>query len=105
LLPVVSSVTPLDEPLAGDLNAIFLPHTIGFLDWIWPAEVNDAVMAAIPAVMTGQMTGEEAAASVQEAYDTLVAKQDYKFDWYSDWTDEDWAKVAPQSIPTFEVVD
>lgn len=105
LLPVVSSVTPLDEPLAGDLNAIFLPHTIGFLDWIWPAEVNDAVMAAIPAVMTGQITGEEAATSVQEAYDTLVAEQEYKFDWYSDWTDEDWAKVAPQSIPTFEVVE
>lgn len=105
LLPVVSSVTPLDEPLAGDLNATFLPNTIGFLDWIWPAEVNDAVMNAIPAVMTGQMTAEEAAASVQDAYDTLVAEQEYKYDWYADWTEEDWAKVTPLSIPTIEVVN
>jgi raffinose/stachyose/melibiose transport system substrate-binding protein len=105
LLPVISSVTPLDEPLAPDLNATFLPHTIGFLDWIWPAEVNDAVMAAIPAVMTGEMTPEDAAKSVQDAYDTLVTEQSYKFDWYSEWTDADWAKVEPKSIPTFEVIN
>jgi raffinose/stachyose/melibiose transport system substrate-binding protein len=105
LLPVIASVTPLDEPLASDLNSVFLPDTIGFLDWIWPAEVNDAVMTAIPAVMTGQMTPEDAAASVQSAYDTLVAEQEYKFDWYTNWTAEDWAKVTPQSIPTIEVVE
>lgn len=103
LLPLLKSVPAYQDPLAADLNEVFVPHTIGFLDWIWPAEVNDAVMNAIPAVMTGQMTPEEAAASVQDAYDTLVVEKDYKFDWYTEWTDEDWAKVAPLEIPTFDV--
>jgi raffinose/stachyose/melibiose transport system substrate-binding protein len=103
LLPVIKSVTPLSEPLASDLNTTFIPHTITFLDWIWPAEVDSAVENAIPAVITGQMTPEQAAASVQSAYDTLVKEKSYTFDWWTAWTDSDWAKVTPLSIPTFEV--
>jgi raffinose/stachyose/melibiose transport system substrate-binding protein len=103
MLPLLKSVKAADDPFAAELNEVFIPHTIGFLDWIWPAEVNDAVMQGIPAVMTGQITAEEAAANVQKAFDTLVAEQNYKFDWWTNWTQDDWAKVTPQSIPTYEV--
>lgn len=103
ILTIMKSVPPTSDAFAPKLNQVFVPHTIAFLDWIWPAEVNDAVMTAIPAVMTGKMTPDAAAASVQKAYDTLVQEQNFKFDWWTEWTDADWAKVTPKTIPTYEV--
>jgi hypothetical protein len=102
-MPTIASVDPIDDPIARELTDEFLPHTISFLDWIWPVEVNDAVVQAIPAVMVGEMTPEEAVMSIQDAYDTLVAEMDFSFDWWNSWTDDDWAKVSPPSIPDIEV--
>lgn len=102
-MPTVSSVPPVDDPLAEELTAEFLPHTITFLDWIWPVEVNDAVLQAIPAVLVGEMTPEEASASVQAAYDRLVEETEYQFDWWNTWSDDDWDEVTPQEIPEIEV--
>jgi raffinose/stachyose/melibiose transport system substrate-binding protein len=103
LLPVLTNVPAIDHPLASELNSEFIPHTIRFLDWIWPVEVNDAVMQGIPAVIVGELTPEEAAANVQEAFDTLVAEKDFSYDWWTSWTAEDWAKVTPSEIPTIDV--
>ncbi len=103
LLPVLNSVEPVDDPLAEEFNSQFVPNTIRFLDWIWPTEVNGAVMDAIPAVMLGNLTPEEAAASVQEAFDTLVAETDYQFSWWEAYTDEDWAALTPETIPEYEI--
>lgn len=102
-ISVVKSVPPVDDPLSEELATVFVPHTIKFLDWIWPVEVNDAVMNAIPAVMVGEITPEDAAASVQKAYETLVAEKNYSFDWWTQWTDADWAKVKPSKMPTFDI--
>jgi raffinose/stachyose/melibiose transport system substrate-binding protein len=103
LMPSIKGVPTADDPLAPEFNQKFIPHTITYLDWIWPNEVNDAVMQAIPAVMTGNMTAEEAAATVQKAYDTLVEEKNYSYDWWNTWTQDDWAKVTPKEIPTIEV--
>jgi raffinose/stachyose/melibiose transport system substrate-binding protein len=103
LLPVLTNVPAVDDALAPELNGEFIPHTIRFLDWIWPVEVNDAVMQGIPAVIVGEITAEEAAANVQEAFDTLVEEKEYKYDWWTTWTADDWAKVTPAEIPTIDV--
>jgi len=103
LLPVLTNVPPVDDPLAPELNSEFIPHTIRFLDWIWPVEVNDAVMQGVPAVIVGEMTPEEAAASVQKAFDTLVVEKEFTYDWWTSWTADDWAKVTPSMIPTIDV--
>ena len=103
IVPVLESVPPVDDPLAPELNSEFTPHTIRFLDWIWPVEVNDAVMQAVPAVLVGEMSPEDAAANVQDAFDKVVVEKDYSFDWWTIWTADDWALVTPSSIPTIEV--
>ncbi len=103
LLPVLNSVEAVDDPLAEEFNTQFVPHTIRFLDWIWPTEVNGAVMDAIPAVMLGNLTPEEAAASVQDAFDTLVAETEYQFSWWEAYTDEDWAALTPDIVPEYEI--
>lgn len=102
-IPVVKSVPSVDDPLTTQLLEEFVPNTIKFLDWIWPVEVNNAVMNGIPAVMVGAMTAEEAAAEVQRAFDTLVAEKDYSFDWWTSWTENDWEAVTPTYIPEIEV--
>jgi raffinose/stachyose/melibiose transport system substrate-binding protein len=102
-MPTIASVDPIDDPLAQELTDLFLPHTIRFLDWMWPVEVNDAVVAAIPAVMAGAMTSEEASQSVQDALDTLIAETGFQFDWWNYWEASDWEKVTPPSIPEIEL--
>jgi raffinose/stachyose/melibiose transport system substrate-binding protein len=103
LIPSIVGVPPSNDPLAPTLINDFAPNTILYLDWIWPSEVNDAMSQAIPAVMFGGQTPEQAAASVQQALDTVKSEKDYRFDWWTTWTDADWAKVKPASIPTIEV--
>lgn len=102
-MPTVASVEPIDDPLARELTDDFLPHTIRFLDWMWPVEVNDAVVAAIPAVMVGEMTAEDATQSVQDALDTMIAETDFQYDWWNYWDESDWEKVTPHSIPEIEL--
>jgi raffinose/stachyose/melibiose transport system substrate-binding protein len=103
MIPSIKGVPTVDDPLATEFNEQFMPNTITFLDWLWPNEVNDAVMQAIPAVLTGNMTAEEGATTVQDALDTIREESNYQFDWWTTWTDADWAKVTPASIPTIEV--
>jgi raffinose/stachyose/melibiose transport system substrate-binding protein len=105
LIPSVKGVPSSDDPLAPQLVKEFAPHTILYLDWIWPSEVNDAMSQAIPAVMFNKSTPEEALATVQAALETLKSEKDYSYDWWSKWTDDDWAKVRPATPPKFEVKD
>lgn len=102
-IPTIQGVAALDDPLAKEMNEEFMPHTIQYLDWMWPTEVNDVMTQVIPAVMVGSMTAEEAAQQVQDAYDTVVLEKDYQFNWWDKWTEEDWAKVTPPSIPEIVV--
>lgn len=103
MIPSIAGVPVADDPLAEEFNTEFMPNTITYLDWLWPSEVNDAVMQVIPAVMTGAMTAEEGAQTVQDAYDMVVLEKQYSFNWWDSWTAEDWAKVTPATIPTVEV--
>ena len=99
----VQGVQPKADPLTDDLVQNFYPHTIRFLDWIWPVEVNDAVRDGIAAVVAGAMTPEQAARSVQDAYDRLVSEKGYRFDWSSTWTEAEWSKVRPPYVPNIMV--
>ncbi|MFV0452165.1 MAG: ABC transporter substrate-binding protein [Propioniciclava sp.] len=96
--PLVPSVVGVpataSEPLAPQLTAEFIPNTIPFLDWIWPAPVNDAVTTAITDVMYADTSPQEAAQSVQAALDKVRAEEDYTFDWWSTWSEDDWARVS-----------
>lgn len=103
MIPSINGVPVADDPLAEEFNTEFMPNTITYLDWLWPSEVNDAAMQVIPAVMTGEMTAEDGAQTVQDAYDTVVLEKQYSFNWWDSWTTEDWAKVTPASMPTIEV--
>lgn len=103
MIPSIAGVPVADDPLAEEFNTEFMPNTITYLDWLWPSEVNDAVMQVIPAVMTGAMTAEDGAQTVQDAFDTVVLEKEYSFNWWDSWTAEDWAKVTPATMPTIEV--
>lgn len=96
-------VTLTEDPLTKDLVKNFYPNTIRFLDWIWPAEVNDAMQGSIAGVVSGTMTPEQAAQNIQDAYDKVVKEKDYSYNWWDKWTDADWAKVKPASIPNIKV--
>lgn len=103
LMPSVNGVPPGKEPLAPKLISEFGPHTITYLDWIWPTELNDVIAQAIPSVMFGQVTAEQATADIQAALERIREENDYTYDWWSTWTDEDWAKVRPATVPAVEV--
>ncbi|MDR0593228.1 MAG: extracellular solute-binding protein [Bifidobacteriaceae bacterium] len=104
LVPSVKSVPVTQtEPLAPQLNSQFIPNTVEFLDWIWPGQINDAVRDAITGVMFDGVDPAEAAAAVQEAFDRLVAEEDYQFDWWADWDGAQWAKVEFPSGMKIEV--
>lgn len=95
LVPSVVSVPATDkEPLAPQLTEEFIPNTVTFLDWIWPAPVNDAVTSAITDVMYNGKSGKNAAAEVQASLDKIVSEEDYTFQWWKKWTKDDWAKVS-----------
>lgn len=92
---VLDGVEILEADIVTQLNNDLVPHTITYLDWIWPAEVLNAFQSAVPAVVTGAATAEAAAQEIQDAYDTLVREQEYRYDWWNGWSDADWAKVTP----------
>lgn len=105
LMPSINGVKPGSEPLAPQLIKDFAPHTISYLDWIWPTELNDVIAQAIPSVMFGQATADQAVKDVQAAYDQTSSENDYHFNWWATWTADDWAKVTPPSDLKFEVKD
>jgi raffinose/stachyose/melibiose transport system substrate-binding protein len=69
----IKGVPVTEDAYAKDLRASAFPNTIKFLDWIWPSEVATATASAIAGIVGGQLSPENAAASVQQAFDTLVA--------------------------------
>jgi len=92
-------VTLRDDPFKDDLFENHFPNTIRFLDWIWPVEINNAVIDGIVGVTSGMITAEQACQGVQDAYDTLVVEKDYSFEWWNSWDAEDWAQVTPDHVP------
>lgn len=99
LAPTIKGMEASDVPIREALDNDILPNTIQFLDWIWPAEVNEAFKSAIPANLSGEMTSEQAAQSIQNALDTVRNEQNYDAQWWENWTDEQWASVTPGEIP------
>ena len=92
---VLEGVEILDAEIVTQLNEDLVPNTIMYLDWIWPSEILSAFQSVVPAVVTGAITAEEGTQQLQDAYDTLVREQEYQYDWWNQWTEEDWAKVTP----------
>jgi len=81
------------------LNDVIAKHSVTYLDWIWPTQINDAFSQTIPAVASGNMTSAEAVQYVQDTYKTLLEEQDYSYDWWTTWSDKDWEMVTPKAIP------
>ncbi|MEG1407311.1 MAG: ABC transporter substrate-binding protein, partial [Ruthenibacterium sp.] len=102
---VISTFDPIIEVYKGEvvkeneltksLNGDIRDNTIAFLDWIWPSAVNDAVCQAIPAVIDGSMTSQQASELVQKALNNMIEEQGYSYNWYDSWTDAQWAEVKP----------
>lgn len=103
LIPAITSMDSADTPITDQLNDQFLPETIKYLDWIWPVEVNDVFVQDIPAVLIGSITPEEAAQDIDKALATVKEEKDFQYDWWTLWTDDDWAKVTPTVIPEINV--
>ena len=99
MVQVIKGMQVADTPIVQTLNNEVLKNSVLFLDWIWPAEVNDAFCRCIPAVVSGNMTPGEAVKIVEESLKTIEEEKDYKFDWWTSWTEEDWAKVTPKRVP------
>lgn len=95
IVEVYKGETVQETELSEALNGTLRDNTIAFLDWIWPASVNDAFCQAIPAVIDGAMTSQEASELVQKALDNLIEEQGYSYDWYNNWTNAQWAAVTP----------
>ena len=99
LAPTIKGVEAADLPIREALDTEIIPNAMQFLDWVWPAEVNDAFMQAVPATLAGQMSAEDAAQSIQDALDTIRSQRDYDAKWWLSWTQEQWDKVTPKTIP------
>ena len=103
LVPSVKSVPSSKDPLAPILRKQFLPHTIGWLDWIWPNDVNNAVIQSIEGVLYNHQSAQDAAKGMQSALDTLKSQQNYRFDWWTTWSKDQWSKVEPSPVPKIQV--
>ena len=88
---------------AKKIGEEMVPLNTIWIDWVMPIQMNDALMQAVPAAMSGEVTPEQAAEQVQNAYETLVEETGYQYDWWEDWTDEEWDSVTPKEIPEIEV--
>jgi raffinose/stachyose/melibiose transport system substrate-binding protein len=100
IVPSIKSVPSTTDPLAPKLRK---NHTIGWLDWIWPNEVNNAVIQSIQGVLFNNQSPQAAAQVVQSSLDTLKSQQGYTFDWWTKWSKSDWAKVTPSPLPKIQV--
>ena len=81
IIPTIEGVPAGDDPFIQKINSVHRANTIPVLDWIWPAEINDAFCQAIPAVMGGYTTPEEAANRIQKTFDTIVKEKEYKYEY------------------------
>ena len=84
-----------DDAFVQEMNEVVTPHAVTYLDWIWPAQINDAFCQAIPALASGTITSEEAVTMVQNAYDTIVRENDYIYAWWDNFTEEEAQMVYP----------
>ena len=98
IIPSIKGVTAGDSDFIKTINENHAKHTTTYLDWIWPAEINDVVAQAIPAVGTGNMSADDAVKQIQDTYDRLVT-EGYQYDWWSSWSEEQWDEVTPKEIP------
>ena len=76
-------------------DEVVTPHAVTYLDWIWPAEINDAFCQGIPALVSGTITSEQACGLVQDAYDTIVQEDNYIYQWWNNFTEEESKLVYP----------
>ncbi|HNW04044.1 MAG TPA: extracellular solute-binding protein [Oscillospiraceae bacterium] len=79
----------------AEMNEVVTPHAVTYLDWIWPAEINDAFCQGIPALVSGTITSEQACGLVQDAYDTIVQEDNYIYQWWNNFTEEEAKLVYP----------
>lgn len=94
IIPVFKSLSPADMPCAEEL-AGFMPNTIVFLDWMWPSEINSVLGNQIAGVASGHITPEDAAQAMQDVYEKIVREDGYSYNWYDNWTEDQWAEVTP----------
>jgi raffinose/stachyose/melibiose transport system substrate-binding protein len=99
IFEVLKGVTTEQDDVTEFLNSQRKDHSVQYLDWMWPSEVNDAISSAVPAVIQGEMDSAKAAASVDEAYRRVVEEDNYIYDWWNRWSEEEWGKVTPKSVP------
>lgn len=81
------------------LNSQIAGNSSEYLDWLWPSEVNDALSTAIVSVISGEMSSQDAAQYVQDAYTKVCEEKDYTYAWWESWTQEQWDAVTPTKIP------
>lgn len=98
LLPSIKNVDVPGDEFTDAINASHADSVITYLDWIWPAEINDAIATNIPAVGAGYITAEDAVDEIQAVYDRIV-KEGYQYAWWDEWTQEQWDAVTPAYIP------
>lgn len=89
----VVGVEGSESQISDEAYELYTDNTIMYLDWLWDAEHNDAVVSAIQGLVGMEITAEEAAQAVQDCYDSSVADNDYVYEWWNseDW---DWSAVA-----------
>ena len=102
-VPSIAAVPSSSDPLAATLREDFLPKTIGWLDWMWPANVTTSVENAIEGVLFNHQTPAQAAQSVQTELNTLRQQQNYSYDFLSTWSKSQWAQVEPASTPKIQI--
>jgi raffinose/stachyose/melibiose transport system substrate-binding protein len=94
LIPSIKSVAGDSSPIAAQLRSQFLPTTFQFLDWIWPADVDDAVETNIVNLMYNGESAESAAKAIQASYDKDVSSNGYTYQWWKKWTSSQWSAVS-----------
>ncbi len=72
--PVSSNknVVASDDPVALKYAKDCAPNQFTYLDWLWPPEITKAFQQNQQAIVAGTMKPDEAAASIQKAFDQIV---------------------------------
>ena len=96
---VLKGVSTESDEVTKFLNSQIAGNSSEYLDWLWPSEVNDALSTAIVSVISGEMSSQDAAQYVQDAYTKVCEEKDYTYAWWESWTQEQWDAVTPTKIP------
>lgn len=83
----VLGVEGSESQISDQAYQLYTDNTIMYLDWVWSAEHNDAVVASIQGLITGDMDGAAACQSIQDSWQQTVDENDYTYEW---WNSEDW---------------